>query len=31
VIDVKTEEWETPILAYRAAAEVPVSARGETR
>jgi acetolactate synthase-1/2/3 large subunit len=27
VIDVKTEEWETPILAYRAAVEAPASAR----
>ncbi|MEZ4572249.1 MAG: thiamine pyrophosphate-binding protein [Thermomicrobiales bacterium] len=25
VIDVKTEEWETPLLAYRAAVEQPVS------
>ncbi len=29
VIDVKTEEWETPLLAYRAAVERPVErARG---
>ena len=26
VIDVKTEEWETPLLAYRAAVERPVKA-----
>ncbi len=24
VIDIKTEEWETPLLAYRAAVERPV-------
>lgn len=26
VIDVKTEEWETPVLAYRAAVELPAQA-----
>ena len=28
VIDVKTEEWETPLLAYRAAVETPATAGG---
>ncbi|CAN5626954.1 acetolactate synthase catalytic subunit [soil metagenome] len=30
VIDVKTEEWETPLLAYRAAVEQPVEATART-
>ena len=30
VIDVKTEEWETPLLAYRAAVERPVQAAKRT-